>query len=144
MSISRDFRDKFADLGITLVCITCNNEKLINKFPVDNRRPLGVTAVCLDCVNEQRRKVRTPDIVRNDNLWQQHGITTEDYNRMYVAQEGKCGICKKHFERMHVDHCHETNRIRELLCGNCNLGIGNLQDDAEIIQNALEYIKKWK
>ena len=71
-------------------------------------------------------------------------ISLETYNSMYAAQGGCCAICKKHQSELKrtlsVDHCHRTGRVRALLCGNCNKGIGNLQDDPALVTAALSYL----
>ena len=50
------------------------------------------------------------------------GLTIADYDRMLVAQEGVCGICRNlpGPRRMAVDHCHKCGQIRGLLCFQCN------------------------
>ena len=76
------------------------------------------------------------------------GMTLFEYNELFVKQEGCCGICKQHqttFERrLAVDHCHETGKIRGLLCMKCNQGIGQLKDSIEVLSNAIEYLKEFK
>lgn len=41
-----------------------------------------------------------------------------------------------------VDHCHQTRKLRGLLCGSCNRGIGLLGDSVERMEAALSYLKK--
>jgi hypothetical protein len=75
-------------------------------------------------------------------LYQQYGITHEDYSQMLESQNGACKICKKRPQkrRLFIDHNHKTGRIRGLLCGSCNFGIGHLRDDPEILKSALDYL----
>lgn len=74
------------------------------------------------------------------------GLTLEDYDRMLSEQQGGCAICGtaeaggRGF--FHVDHDHETEEIRGLLCANCNLGIGNMADSPEILEEAARYLRK--
>jgi hypothetical protein len=81
------------------------------------------------------------------------GWTPERYEERLVEQNNKCAICKKEMNQRkdhnqavaHADHAHTNPPIaRGLLCGNCNLGIGNLQESPEIMLAAVAYIKKWK
>lgn len=46
----------------------------------------------------------------------------------------------------HVDHCHETGRVRGVLCFNCNSAIGKLGDDPDIVRRAAAYLEgnAWK
>jgi hypothetical protein len=67
---------------------------------------------------------------------------------MLADQGGRCAICEKphkplptdRFQYLHVDHCHDTKKVRGLLCGNCNVGIGNLKHDIEILKKAMSYL----
>ncbi len=64
---------------------------------------------------------------------------------MYLLQEGKCKGCDKESNRtLNVDHDHETGKIRGLLCGNCNRGIGLLGDNIETLQNLIKYLEESK
>ena len=64
---------------------------------------------------------------------------------MFLEQDGCCKLCNKHQSlfkrRLAVDHCHSTGRIRGLLCGNCNKGLGNFQDSKILLHKAIEYLK---
>ena len=72
------------------------------------------------------------------------GLSWEGYQQLFEQQQGKCAICEKHQselkKRLHVDHCHKTGKIRGLLCRNCNLFLGNIQDSKKFLSNALKYL----
>ena len=75
------------------------------------------------------------------------GIKPGDYRRMLAAQNGCCAICgsdrsDKRGWRLHVDHCHETGRVRGLLCSNCNQGIGKFLDDPDRLERAALYLRR--
>ena len=80
----------------------------------------------------------------------QTGLTLDQlsdfYNAKFAEQKGCCAICGCHEiqlkGRLHIDHNHETNELRGLLCSCCNLAIGGLQDDAELCLKAYEYLRK--
>jgi hypothetical protein len=72
-----------------------------------------------------------------------YGLTIEEYDRKVIEQNKQCAICKKHTEKLYVDHNHITGQVRELLCRKCNLGLGMLYDDKIIVETALNYLKKW-
>ena|SRR5215472_2255923 len=103
---------------------------------------------------EQQRKRRAdnPDkmaaIVRKSDLRRKYYITIEDYEEMLVRQNNKCAICEQvHVEaprkRLHVDHCHTTNRVRALLCHNCNNLLGKAKDSTEILHRAIAYLERY-
>jgi hypothetical protein len=78
----------------------------------------------------------------------EHGICEEEFNLMLKQQEGKCAICDKPQDEsikfLSIDHDHKTNKNRGLLCSNCNRGIGLLQDDINILQSAIKYLKQYQ
>jgi recombination endonuclease VII len=69
-----------------------------------------------------------------------YGITLEDYDRMYAAQEGKCEICDIFCQTLEVDHNHKTGKTRGLLCGNCNRGLGLFFDNINLLISAIKYL----
>lgn len=72
-------------------------------------------------------------------------MSVEDYENKYKEQNGACAICRGNNlsgRRLSVDHNHVTGYIRGLLCGNCNLGIGNFKDNVEIFKTAITYLQK--
>ena len=83
---------------------------------------------------------------RKSYLKQKYGITPERYDDMLAAQGGVCAVCGTPPEdprgyRMHVDHCHDTGRVRGILCGSCNRGMGNFGDDIARLEAAIRYLQ---
>jgi hypothetical protein len=74
-----------------------------------------------------------------------YGLTPDDYDRMVVEQGGVCAIChrpeKAKLGLLHVDHDHTNNRVRGLLCQQCNTGLGKFQDNIRILQSAINYLR---
>ena len=73
-----------------------------------------------------------------------YGLTIEDFENMLESQGGLCAICGKdnNGKTFHVDHNHDTGKVRQLLCNACNIGLRSLQDDIEIVEKALNYLRK--
>lgn len=71
-----------------------------------------------------------------------YGITITQYDELLNAQGGTCAGCEARPEsqRLFVDHDHETGEVRGLLCSSCNLGLGNLKDDASRLRRLADYI----
>ena len=67
-----------------------------------------------------------------------------DGKELFEIQKGLCAICstslhQKPRNQRHLDHCHETGKVRGWLCVNCNLGIGRFPTIA-LLMRALKYI----
>jgi hypothetical protein len=84
-----------------------------------------------------------PRFLKEMNLRQKYGMTLEQWDEMFLRQDGRCAICEEAAE-LHVDHCHQSGRVRELLCTKCNLGIGCFVDDPNLLASASRYAEKWK
>ena len=68
-----------------------------------------------------------------------YGITSEEKKAMEEIQGGRCSICHLVFP-LCIDHNHKTGEVRGLLCRQCNIGIGLLQDNPEILLEAYKYL----
>lgn len=85
----------------------------------------------------------------NERLIKKYNITIEEKAKLLQAQDGVCSICRSAFpsEQMNkavVDHCHTQGHIRGILCRRCNCLLGFAQDNPEILQSAINYLKKPK
>ena len=88
---------------------------------------------------------------RKYHLKKRYNITQQEYETKLASQDYKCAICGKDaldnrrgnkIDPLHVDHCHETNKLRDLLCHACNSGLGQFKDNIEILQKAIDYLSK--
>ena len=85
------------------------------------------------------------------NLRRWYGISVEEYDALLKAQGGMCAICKRPETRrigpeggtrpLSVDHDHETNAVRGLLCSRCNSALGMLDEDPGLLAAAVAYLK---
>lgn len=79
-------------------------------------------------------------------LIRKYGITLNQYNWLREQQNYCCAICgeseAKYEKKLVVDHDHETGKIRKLLCTNCNVGIGMLKDNPNILDSAAKYLRE--
>ncbi len=78
---------------------------------------------------------------RKNHLLREYGITIDEYDKLYLKQDGKCAICKKWFSRLWVDHNHETKKIRGLLCHNCNVTLGLVYESTDTLFTMIKYLK---
>ena len=96
----------------------------------------------------RRWKARHPEQAkksdRQSKLKRTYGITVDEYNQLLEFQERGCAICGKKPDdcarRLHVDHDHETDAVRGLLCSNCNTGLGVFKDSPVLLRKAIEYL----
>lgn len=91
-------------------------------------------------------KIRLQMRDRDKNLRRKYKLTLEQVNAMITAQNGACAICLEPFKSTrdtHVDHNHETGKVRQLLCTMCNHGVGNFKERPINLQRAIEYLQRW-
>ena len=87
---------------------------------------------------------------RNHYLKKKYGITAADYEVIHKRQKGLCAICGRPERivingtrrRLAVDHDHRTNKVRGLICHDCNRGIGLFKDDPKRLMSAARYIRR--
>lgn len=81
---------------------------------------------------------------------QRRHLKYNEFLELKQVQNNKCAICKKEEHVLHlgkprelaVDHCHNTGKIRGLLCTNCNKVLGHAKDSIEILTRAIEYLEE--
>ncbi|KKN82234.1 hypothetical protein LCGC14_0310470 [marine sediment metagenome] len=82
---------------------------------------------------------------RDYRLYVQYGIVEGEYEDLLVEQEGGCAICHvtpfPDERKLGVDHNHRTGKVRGLLCGKCNSGLGLFLDDPDLLRTAAKYIE---
>jgi len=92
-------------------------------------------------------KEKRQEIVRKNYLSKKYGLTLEQEIAMKLAQNNSCAICKIELlprHKTHIDHCHKTGKVREILCNNCNVMLGHAKDSEDILKSALAYLEKHK
>jgi len=149
---------------ITKFCNSCQKTKDNSNFYKNRSKPDGLSSMCKPCnlTSNQKRSKSTEGSKKHREYMRQwrkdnprpekqliyyrkytYGITDNEYNQMVKAQDGLCAICKKLPAKMlFVDHCHETGKVRGLLCNKCNVALGYLGDNIQGIKNALAYLEK--
>lgn len=72
-----------------------------------------------------------------------YGLSPDQYKALLASQNNCCAICELPLDlgkRTHTDHCHETNKVRGILCHHCNSGIGLLKHSPELMRRAIAYV----
>jgi hypothetical protein len=86
-----------------------------------------------------------PEGFRWEALRKKYGVTQADYETMLAAQNGRCAICatdnpRGRYSVFVVDHCHETGKVRGLLCSKCNIMLGRYGDSLKWLKEAMDYL----
>ncbi len=126
-------------------CSVCGVHKPLEEYHkrFDGNSKDGYQGICKPCNIENQRDSRYRRV---------YDINIEQYNQMFADQEGSCACCGKHQsefkKRLSVDHDHNLpkghpNRVRGLLCVNCNTGIGKLGDNMEGLEQAMRYLNDY-
>lgn len=83
---------------------------------------------------------------RERNLWYNYRLTPAELDAMVAAQGGVCAICgggpNGPGSRLHIDHCHDSKKVRGLLCGKCNTAVGLLDDDPMRAEQLARYLRQ--
>jgi len=128
-------------------CISCKQLKTSDEyyFRKDNNKYKNE---CKPCIVKRSKKNRSPSASEYDrerHLKVTYNMSLEDYDRLLKKQGGGCAICHTTTPvgkgRYHVDHDHDTGKVRGLLCATCNQGIGLLKDSSAVCIAAASYLK---
>lgn len=133
------------------LCTKCKKSKPRSEFYPHSVSLRGVSSWCKECTCkttlEKQKADPSKSVIasRKYKLKRDYGLTPEKYEQMLQAQGHRCAMCGTDKPggrgRFAVDHCHFTRKVRGLLCNLCNLGLGAFQDDTDLMQKAIEYVK---
>jgi hypothetical protein len=145
-------------------CTLCKLTQPVEAFTKNKGHHDGLDRACKTCcaarnaaygranrerLNGKQRERYAGDTERyaDYDLKRRFGFSMGEYNLMIKAQGGVCAICANNdpgsrTKRFHVDHCHDSGRIRGLLCQSCNNGIGRFRDKPDLLRLAAEYLER--
>jgi len=127
------------------ICSSCKQHLPFEKFSPDKSKKSGYASICKDCRNK-RYSTRYSKHYRDAALKKKYNLEPGEYDAMLHAQNGVCKICKssdtgRGDQWFVVDHCHETNKVRGLLCNTCNRALGLFKDNISYLEQAILYLK---
>ena len=125
-------------------CTKCGETKLLpDAFHLSSKSSDGHASWCKACVNsirrENRKRTYTTENKRKWALKSRYNLTPAQYQSMLTKQGGKCALCSAEPKTFHVDHCHNTGKVRGLLCHKCNIRLGGW-DDLQWREAAIAYL----
>ena len=131
-------------------CSKCKEIKQLNEFHNSKNGKLKVHHYCKMCHSGYRKQkyVYNKSKCRDAQLKSKYNLTELELNKMFIAQDKKCMICKNQYSSasrqsgLQVDHCHRTGKVRGLLCSNCNIGLGMFKDNIHILESSILYLKQ--
>ena len=136
----------YSDLYRT--CMICGEVKYVTDFYVRNKKTMVRHSSCKECDKKRNKKRHhtNPERTRNNDLMRNYGISVSDHSEMFEKQNGLCAICEKEgdgrWKKLCVDHCHSTGTVRELLCRNCNMVLGQIHDNPRLLEKMVLYLEK--
>jgi hypothetical protein len=86
--------------------------------------------------NPERNKIN----VRRHYAKKQYNLSLEEYDKL--REQRICDVCKTEHDKLNIDHCHKSGRVRGVLCKNCNIGLGMFKDQEAILRQACDYLKR--
>lgn len=118
-------------------CLSCANSIKMggegwSEFCIDcktNPRDEKYNSLCKGCHNNRSR-----NYYKTTYRWSKYGLSGP-------IDMDACEICDEKDDLV-IDHCHDTGKFRGVLCRNCNLGIGSLKENKDVIRKALKYAER--
>jgi hypothetical protein len=86
---------------------------------------------------------------RKRKLKVKYKLTQDEFEALLLAQGGVCAVCGTSepggpYNRWKVDHCHDTDTVRGLLCNFCNVGAGFFKHSSELLRKMATYLEERK
>ena len=118
------------------VCSKCNQELPDTAFhkrtyPTGN---VGLQPKCKKCSTKVRKQYYKP----HEFMRRKFSLTEDQYNNL--MSNTNCQICDCKLTKKCIDHCHSTNKIRGVLCNNCNTALGLVGDNVDTLHKMINYL----
>lgn len=128
-------------------CSKCKTTKSLSDFAKRNALKDGRRSQCKEC--DHRYRIANQDEVREYHYQNRYGISLSDYNLKLEEQNHCCAICgtkesnNERMKRLVVDHNHTTGQVRGLLCHSCNVALGAVKEQEDILMACISYLKSY-
>jgi hypothetical protein len=99
--------------------------------------------------NEYSRiyRLKRLEYYRDKALQRNFGISSAQYTRLLESQHGCCAICKKKPKvgrALCVDHDHQNEAVRGLICDVCNRLLGRIEADPARFASVARYLASYR
>ncbi len=158
LPIDKYYKMRSGKDGLNCKCIDCLREYTSRLPLTPSDKPTTGSKPCTQCkklcdVKQFSRRKLTRDGLRSEckdcnnryRTWQRYKVTLETVESLREKQNNECAICKTKGtsqKPLNIDHDHDTKKIRGLLCGQCNIALGNFRESIDFLTNAVKYLKK--
>ena len=146
-------------------CSKCGEVLDLRYFQKQRTTKLGYRSNCRYCRHVNDRKPNAQEYLSKEDFYNKIDESSCKKERDYVKKISRefgisfkkakklaevqfCEICGKRREengkRLAVDHCHESGKIRGVLCSQCNSLLGMAKDSIETMKKAIGYLERFK
>lgn len=138
---------KYVISGSTVMrtCRRCGTAALALSFPrLKGTRRSVFCAECLRFRTKTSSHGHARDQAQRAKNIRRYGLTLGGLETLLLFQGERCAICYTSepggYGSFHIDHDHATRKVRGLLCGRCNVGIGMFREDPALMAAASAYL----
>ena len=131
-------------------CNECARAYHRSRHAENGRRITPICSMCGIERDDQVHQAYCPNCLYSWHIKRKYGLTLDEYVAMLERQGGGCSICGVRQSQLWrevvrqplvIDHCHNSNKVRGLLCDHCNRGLGQFRDDPALLRRAAEYLE---
>lgn len=134
-------------------CLGCEKVLGVSHFGKARKNSHLFKSRCRPCQAEYRKLHPLPKEQKKKHAVKfSYGLSWVEYQAMLKKQGGRCVICQSEFDlssdhgrngknKPCVDHCHSSDKVRGILCGQCNRGLGFFRDNKDHLQSAINYLR---
>jgi hypothetical protein len=124
--LGKTVRERFEAPEGHKYCPGCDEISALSNWHRNATSSDGYASYCKGCRRKQGEA---------DHLRRTFGLTIEERDALFAAQDGLCAICRARPIK-HIDHDHAFGEVRGGLCGPCNMGLGQFEDDSDRLHAA--------
>ena len=137
----------------TRTCTKCHVEQPLDDYYLTGRssdkNKTSRHYVCKTCTKARikAKNDANPDLARDRHLMRTYGISLAEYKDLLDKQDLHCACCGTdkpggRWDTFCVDHDHATGAVRALLCNDCNIVLGIINDSQDLLFRFISYLAK--